>query len=116
MQEWNEFEDEFEEKCGGQRMKSLLTRGGRRQNKTSKQVSASHNHSNDFFDRYLCWTRTPFTIAVLVISVCLAALKKLTRKDTRFSSERWCAAQPCVFLKKIELEELEPMQCQLRSS
>ena len=31
MQEWNELEDEFEERCGGQRMKSLLTHGGRRQ-------------------------------------------------------------------------------------
>ena len=31
VQEWNELEDEFEERCGGQRMKSLLTHGGRRQ-------------------------------------------------------------------------------------
>ena len=31
VQEWNELEDEFEERCGGHRMKSLLTHGGRRQ-------------------------------------------------------------------------------------
>ena len=36
VQEWNELEDEFEEKCGGQKM-SILTHSGRRQTGRQRQ-------------------------------------------------------------------------------